>query len=183
MVLHLSEREAMDCLLEEFDLSNTEVFNSYGLDEESAPLLGPVINTEAANTPSRPPVTPTQRHLNVSRVKDSTGLRLDGLPDLSASTGSVDSYSHLKSLEFASYFDRLNALEIAAVSGSKKFLSQRVVQKLVEKMWKGDIVFWETLSVDSVKKARVYNKRYEIFTITDGSSEKLCHSSSSVLGT
>jgi len=61
---------------------------------------------------------------------------------------------------FASSFDELNALEIAAVSGAKKFLSQRVVQKIVESIWRGDIIFWETLSVDSVKEAKVYNPKY-----------------------
>lgn len=164
LLLHMSEREAIDCLLEEFDLSHSEI--SIGLDEESAPLIGPSINSQAAITVSRSPVTPTQRPRNVSRLTDSSGLRFEGIPDLSASTGTMDSYSHLRSLEFASYFDRLNALEIAAVSGSKKFLSQRVVQKLVEKIWRGDIVFWEALSVNSVKKARIYNKRYEIITVS-----------------
>jgi hypothetical protein len=78
------------------------------------------------------------------------------------STDSFEESSQLKSQEFAIYFDRLNALEIGVVSNSKKFLSQRVVQKLVGKIWQGDIVFWETLSVNSVKKAMPYNKKYQI---------------------
>lgn len=53
----------------------------------------------------------------------------------------------------------LNALEIAAVASAKKFLSQRLVQKVVQDIWDGDIIFWESLSVNAVKKARVYNKR------------------------
>lgn len=56
-------------------------------------------------------------------------------------------------------FGGLNALELAAVSGAKKFLSQRVVQKVIDAIWRGDIVFWETLSVDSIKEARIYNKK------------------------
>ena len=60
---------------------------------------------------------------------------------------------------FASSFDNLHALEIAAVSGAKKFLSQRVIQKIIEKIWRGDIVFWETLSVGSEKGAKIYNKK------------------------
>ena len=54
----------------------------------------------------------------------------------------------------------LNALEIAAVASAKRFLSQRLVQKVVQDIWDGNIIFWESLSVNAVKKARVYNKRY-----------------------
>jgi hypothetical protein len=59
----------------------------------------------------------------------------------------------------ASQCENLSALEIAAVSGAKKFLSQRPVQKIINGLWRGDIVFWETLSVNSVKKPRKYNRR------------------------
>ncbi|QDS73251.1 hypothetical protein FKW77_004162 [Venturia effusa] len=61
--------------------------------------------------------------------------------------------------DFASSFQNLNALEIAAVSDAKKFLSQRVVQRIIESIWRGEIIFWETLSVDSIKNAKVYNKK------------------------
>lgn len=53
----------------------------------------------------------------------------------------------------------LNALEIAAICNAKKFLSQRPVQSVIQGMWNGDIIFWDTLSVKAVKKARIYNKR------------------------
>lgn len=53
----------------------------------------------------------------------------------------------------------MNALEIAAIGDAKKFLSQNPVQKIVEDIWNGDVVFWESLSVHAVKKPRVYNKR------------------------
>lgn len=55
--------------------------------------------------------------------------------------------------------ENLSALEIAAVGGAKKFLSQRPVQKIINGLWRGDIVFWETLSVNSVKKPRKYNRK------------------------
>ena len=51
-----------------------------------------------------------------------------------------------------------NALEIAAVAGAKKFLSQPHVQQTVDDIWNGHIVFWESLSVHSKKKAKFYNK-------------------------
>ncbi|KIY01202.1 uncharacterized protein Z520_02754 [Fonsecaea multimorphosa CBS 102226] len=53
----------------------------------------------------------------------------------------------------------MNALEIAAIADAKKFLSQNSVQKIVEDIWNGDVIFWENLSVHAVKKPRVYNKR------------------------
>lgn len=57
-----------------------------------------------------------------------------------------------------SSFVGLNALEIAAVAGAKKFLSQQIVQKTVDDIWNGHIIFWESLSVHSKKKAKLYNK-------------------------
>jgi hypothetical protein len=54
-------------------------------------------------------------------------------------------------------FVNLNALEIAAVADAKRFLSQNVVQKIITGIWNGDIVFWDRLDVDAVKKPRFYN--------------------------
>ena len=53
----------------------------------------------------------------------------------------------------------LNALEIAAVADAKKFLSQNVVQRIVNALWCGDIVFWDSLTTHARKKAHRYNKR------------------------
>jgi hypothetical protein len=54
-------------------------------------------------------------------------------------------------------FIHLNALEIAAIADAKRFLSQHIVQKIVTGIWNGDIVFWDSLSIHSVKKPRFYN--------------------------
>lgn len=54
-------------------------------------------------------------------------------------------------------FIHLNALEIAAIADAKRFLSQHVVQKIITGIWSGDIIFWDRLSVHSVKKPRFYN--------------------------
>lgn len=61
--------------------------------------------------------------------------------------------------DITSSFVGLNALEIAAVADAKKFLSQRIVQEIVDGIWCGDIVFWEALSVHATKKPQLYNKR------------------------
>ncbi|RFU32093.1 hypothetical protein B7463_g4254, partial [Scytalidium lignicola] len=58
-----------------------------------------------------------------------------------------------------SSFTGLNGLEIAAVADCKKFLSQRVVQKIITGIWTGDITFWESLSEHTKKKAQFYNSR------------------------
>ncbi|MCJ1397763.1 hypothetical protein MMC11_000959 [Xylographa trunciseda] len=57
-------------------------------------------------------------------------------------------------------FVHLNALEIAAVADAKRFLSQRVVQKVVNGIWHGDIIFWDSMNVQTQKKAKKYNHRY-----------------------
>ncbi|RDW69753.1 hypothetical protein BP6252_08773 [Coleophoma cylindrospora] len=56
-------------------------------------------------------------------------------------------------------FTGLNGLEIAAVADCKKFLCQRIVQKIITGIWKGDITFWESLSMGTVKKPQFYNRR------------------------
>lgn len=60
---------------------------------------------------------------------------------------------------FSASFENLNALEVAAVTEAKKFLSQKVVQHMIESIWRGDIIFWETLSVNTKKEAKVYSKK------------------------
>ncbi|KAI9724035.1 MAG: hypothetical protein M1812_000753 [Candelaria pacifica] len=58
-----------------------------------------------------------------------------------------------------SMFRGLNALEIAVVADAKKFLSQKAVQKIVNGIWHGEVVFWDSMSVRSRKKAHVYNPK------------------------
>lgn len=60
---------------------------------------------------------------------------------------------------YADLFDQLkglNALEIAAVSGAKKFLGDRTVQRIIEAIWNGDIIFWSALSSNATKEAQIY---------------------------
>lgn len=59
-----------------------------------------------------------------------------------------------------SSFTGLNGLEIAAVADCKKFLSQKIVQRVITGIWKGDITFWEKLSANTKKKPQFYNRRY-----------------------
>ena len=45
------------------------------------------------------------------------------------------------------------------MSGAKKFLSQKPVQRIVNAIWYGDIVFWAKLSAGAQKKAQVYQRK------------------------
>ena len=95
-------------------------------------------------------------------VPDSTGIDLESeasrhLSDYSSlintREGTEDAEDDLAP------FKGLNALEIASIANAKKFLSQRVVQKVVDDIWNGQIIFWESLNVHSKKKAKIYNKK------------------------
>ncbi|KAM0716855.1 hypothetical protein Q7P37_006707 [Cladosporium fusiforme] len=57
---------------------------------------------------------------------------------------------------FSSDYHNLNALEIAVVTQSKKFLGQRAVQRIIDGIWKGDIMFWQTMSPRAIKQASHY---------------------------
>lgn len=56
-------------------------------------------------------------------------------------------------------FEGLNALEVAAVSGAKKFLSQKPIQRIINAIWKGDIIFWANLSPGATKRAQIYQTK------------------------
>lgn len=99
-----------------------------------------------------PPVSfDPEDHDEIENADDAErAVLLSGQGPSAASTQAED--------EPTSSFVGLNALEIAAVAGAKRFLSQRIVQKTVDDIWNGDIIFWESLSVHSKKKAKFYNK-------------------------
>lgn len=67
-------------------------------------------------------------------------------------------HSYIAEDEPIASFTGLNALAITAVAHVRKFLSQQNVQKLVDDIWNGHIIFWESLTVHSKKKAKAYNK-------------------------
>lgn len=83
---------------------------------------------------------------------------LSGQAPSAASTKGRTGTSSVTEEESMSSFVNHTALEVAAVAGAKKFLSQNVVQKTVDDIWNGHIIFWESLSVHSKKKAKFYNK-------------------------
>lgn len=58
-----------------------------------------------------------------------------------------------------SSFTGLNGLEIAAVADCKRFLSQRIVQNIVQSIFHGRIIFFQSLDAHAIKKPQFYSKR------------------------
>jgi hypothetical protein len=158
-VLQLSEWEIIDCLLEDLDLDLSDSPGSQTPEPTEQSLL-----LSQERQPDHLEAVPRHRNREQQnerrRQQRPLSVRIVSVSDVLQSTLSVeDNDNPAKNEAFAMYFNGLNALEIAAVSDSKKFLSQRVIQKVIERIWKGDIVFWETMDVDSIKEAKVYSKR------------------------
>ena len=61
--------------------------------------------------------------------------------------------------ELVSSFENMNALEIAVVADAKKFMSQRLVQRVIDGIWDGRIIFWESLSLHTTKQPHFATKR------------------------
>jgi len=98
---------------------------------------------------------PGERSPLLSRTEaQSEDIENDGPIDTDVTNASI-----------AKNYQQLNALEIAAVCDAKKFLSQRAVQRIIDGVWKGDIMFWQTMSPNAVKQATLYHsKRCDPFT-------------------
>jgi len=153
---YLSEQEAIDYLLYELPelrkesvVRMDEEANDANHDRQQAAFFG-----DSAEANEHSPLLGPKRDRTDSPAISSGALGLvaeDVFPALARS------------------FAGLNALEIATVTDAKKFLSQKAVQKILHEIWRGDIVFWETLSVSSKKKPRKWNKRLVKYCPATGS--------------
>ncbi|OJI96655.1 hypothetical protein ASPVEDRAFT_120784 [Aspergillus versicolor CBS 583.65] len=100
---------------------------------------------------------PLLSNFTFDNVFESGGLCGDSLE-----SGPQVSHSDLDSSNSSgglSMFLGLNALEIATIAYAKKLLSQKVVENVVNDLWNGEIVFWDSLSVHSTKKPQIFNER------------------------
>ena len=142
---HLSEKEAIDYLLHEFPAVNGLL--SHTSDTEEAERLDGYSHPDDSQEEEQLSLlwhpSSARGRASLQRLESE---RRKQRPDLLEEDPTIP-------------FIGLNALEIAAIANAKKFLSQRVVQKIVDNIWSGHIVFWESLSVSSKKKAQVYNQR------------------------
>ncbi|KAK4494600.1 hypothetical protein PRZ48_013956 [Zasmidium cellare] len=139
-VTHLTQRETIDFLC--YDLPGTGKTSGSGSPASNGDLeeADPDDNLEAAGHEQAP--------------------LLDGVsPDMEESFYEEPRHSeYAEESDFATLFANLNALEIAAVANAKAFLSQKSIQHIIGCIWKGDIVFWETLGTHSTKRAKAYRK-------------------------
>lgn len=118
--------------------------------------LPPTLSPTAASSSNEVDASHQNGH-HSTQSNEQTPLLNAGNSDYFGSRNDNAANARFGSLK--SQCENLSALEIAAVGGAKKFLSQRPVQKVINGLWRGDIVFWETLSVNSVKRPRKYNRR------------------------
>lgn len=141
---NLSEREAIDFLLYELPPTSSSARsheNAQDIDTGHGNGNGHSTGNEETPLLNSSHSVPTQSYFGTDTVRESTAT------------------SAPQSDEFSAQFENLSALEIAAVSGSKQFISQKPVQKIINGVWRGDIVFWETLSINSVKRPKLYNRK------------------------
>ncbi|GAO48617.1 hypothetical protein SAICODRAFT_141210 [Saitoella complicata NRRL Y-17804] len=78
----------------------------------------------------------------------ATPPRLDDRAPLLA-PGMIRSTSDISS-------NSVNALELAILAPAKHFLASSRVQEVLNAVWRGEVVFWTTMNVDSHKKAVFY---------------------------
>jgi len=149
---HLSERDIVDVLL--YELSHGAhsqgqlVDTDRGEDELSGRHLRPTVD-ENTSLLTGPPTPGIKRHRLPRPISHLESHNIDH-----DRAGTFEDDDHTSS------FRGLNALEIAVVVDAKKFLSQRAVQKIVNGIWSGKIVFWESMSVHTTKKPHFYNQRF-----------------------
>ena len=139
----LSERETIDYLLSQLPTATKESNEEPDL-EGNGPYAQPRVRIIGP---------PTER----TRLLPREGGDAFRSPAVSLH-GNEEYIEEQHFVQLAASFGGLNALEIATVSDCKKFLSQRPVQKIIDGIWDGTYVFWESLNVDSKKKPAKYNK-------------------------
>ncbi|ROW14567.1 hypothetical protein VPNG_03267 [Cytospora leucostoma] len=152
---HLSEREAVDyCLYEIPELKEAQEDGRAREDDEDGRQSDEVDENTALLAQTWPG---TFESAKTALTSTGTNKRYQLLKSISRLTITYDEDED-EDEDPTKPFVTLNALEIAAVADAKRFLSQHVVQKIITGIWHGDIVFWDKLAVDSVKRPRFYSK-------------------------
>ncbi|KAE8142404.1 hypothetical protein BDV38DRAFT_277934 [Aspergillus pseudotamarii] len=156
-VCHLNQRETLEYLLEELTWPTQKAINlPHAEMGTSGYASATATNHRTLEANERVPLLMGS---SSSLYRFFGGTRHLGSSIEGDSRGSHDFTHDAYELEKFSLFFGLNALEIATIAHAKKFLSQKVVQRVIDHIWKGEIVFWDTLSVHSTKKPHFFNKR------------------------
>jgi hypothetical protein len=144
---HLNQHETIEFLLEELPQPPRHSTNLFEVErgDSQYPRTGELETSPLLSGSSAPISRPALRKQTVER--GNNGERSD-----SAHQGLIDTTPYTR-------FFGLNALEIAAIAEAKRFLSQQVVQRVVNDIWNGEIVFWESLTVHSKKKPHIFNRK------------------------
>lgn len=143
---HLTQDEEIEFLLREFP-SPQRISASFSQDEGAS-----LFRFGEHGNPHDVERTPLRRSSYIFRF---LGRKSEDVPS-GRDTGYVEDACY----ERLSLFFGLNALEIATIAHAKKFLSQKVVQRVIDNIWKGEIVFWDSLSVHSRKRPHFFNEKY-----------------------
>lgn len=129
---HLDQRETIEFLLEELPTprrGSANIIEPEAGNTGLASIQGDTSQTESETTPLLP---------------NSSFYRLFGKrtteTQLSGTSQDTQRHEEIYATQRYSQFFGLNALEIATIAHAKRFLSQRVVQKVVDGIWKGEIV-------------------------------------------
>ncbi|CAI7656082.1 unnamed protein product [Penicillium glandicola] len=150
---HLNQSETIEFLLEELPIPRRGSANFIESEVGTPGMASPQGNTSQAGNETTPLLPNSSSFYRLFGKKRTTETQLSG--------SSQDTYRHedIYAVQRYSRFFGLNALEIATVAHAKRFLSQRVVQRVVDGIWKGEIVFWDSLTVNSTKKPHIFNTR------------------------
>ncbi|KAE8147276.1 hypothetical protein BDV25DRAFT_160728 [Aspergillus avenaceus] len=155
-VCHLHQRETIEYLLEELTWTTQKATNLTQAERGTSGFMSTTGNQRAQEQDERAPLLMSS---SSSLYRFFGGTRRVGSSLEEDSHGSQNVSHDAYELERFSLFFGLNALEIATIAHAKKFLGQKVVQRVIDQIWKGEIVFWDTLSVHSTKKPHFFNKR------------------------
>ncbi|KAJ9483980.1 hypothetical protein VN97_g9407 [Penicillium thymicola] len=148
---HLNQRETIEFLLEELPTPRRGSANFIEPEAGNTGLAS--IQGDISQTESE--ATPLLSNYSFYRLfgKSTANTQLSG------TSQDTQRHEEIYAAQRYSRFFGLNALEIATIAHAKRFLSQRVVQKVVDGIWKGEIVFWDSLTVNSTKKPHIFNRR------------------------
>ncbi|KAI4089028.1 MAG: hypothetical protein LQ344_005689 [Seirophora lacunosa] len=149
----LSKHELIEYLLRE--LPPVQPRSEGSSDDEEASMRRPI----SARMASNDQITERTRLLHRDRTTASSQPKIHEPREDTSSQTWTSRTSELADDDPTLSFVGLNALEIATVAGAKRFLSQRVVQEVVNGIWSGDIIFWESLSVHTRKRAQKYQPK------------------------
>ena len=147
---HLTKRESIEFLLQELPIPNNNVISLADTERGSPVFESPETHNEQ---------TDDERGPLLWSSSSSLYRLLGGKARSESAQGSRPPDMDLGANDHLSLFFGLSALEIATIAHAKKFLCQRVVQRVIDDIWNGEIVFWDSLSVYSRKRPQMFNRK------------------------